>query len=128
MNSSILKNVKIYTSSERRVINTADIFARALLDKETAGPAADLSSSRQSMLDKAPLVDHLIQRRDLLDDSNAAKALMDGVKKKLKILLRPGESDRRPGLHWPKEIKKEPVQVVRVRCRLRPLPLAPCLC
>lgn len=113
MNSSILKNVKIYTSSERRVINTADIFARALLDKETSGTAADLSSSRQ--LDKAPLVDHLIQRRDLLDDSNAAKALMDGVKKKLKILLRPGESDRRPGLHWPKEIKKEPVQVVRVR-------------
>lgn len=41
--------------------------------------------------------------------------LQPGVKKKLKILLRPGESDRRPGLHWPKEIKKEPVQVVRVR-------------
>lgn len=74
MNSSILKNVKIYTSSERRVINTADIFARALLDKESS--ASDLSSSRH--LEKAPLVDHLIQRRDLLDDSNAAKALMDG--------------------------------------------------
>lgn len=38
-----------------------------------------------------------------------------GVKKKLKILLRPGESERRPGLYWPKELKKEPVQVVRVR-------------
>lgn len=38
---------------------------------------------------------------------------MDGVKKKLKILLRPGESERRPELHWPKDIKKEPVQVVR---------------
>ncbi|CED82972.1 actin cytoskeleton organization and biogenesis-related protein [Phaffia rhodozyma] len=107
MNSSILKNVKIYTSSERRVINTADIFARALLDKENIPP----ESSR--FLERPPLVDHLIQRRDLLDDSNAAKSLMDGVKKKLKILLRPGESDRRPGLYWPKELKKEPVQVVR---------------
>lgn len=38
---------------------------------------------------------------------------MEGVKKKLKILLRPGESDRRPGLFWPKELKKEPVEVVR---------------
>lgn len=50
-----------------------------------------------------------------MDDSNAAKDLMDDVKKRLKILLRPGEPEKRPELTWPKSMKKEPVEVVKVR-------------
>lgn len=56
----------------------------------------------------------LIIRKDLLDDSNAAKDLTDDVKKRLKILLRPGEPEKRPDLTWPKSMKKEPVEVVKV--------------
>jgi inositol hexakisphosphate/diphosphoinositol-pentakisphosphate kinase len=39
---------------------------------------------------------------------------MTEAKKKLKILLRPGESEKRPDLAWPKSFKKEPVEVVAV--------------
>ncbi|KIJ56779.1 hypothetical protein M422DRAFT_238381 [Sphaerobolus stellatus SS14] len=95
MNKEVLKNVTIYTSSERRVISSAEIFAASLLPDETAEPP------------------RLIIRKDLLDDSNAAKDLMDDVKKRLKILLRPGEPDKRPDLTWPKSLKKEPVEVVK---------------
>jgi len=121
---------QIFTSSERRVIASAEFFAATLLDPQNPGYSAPLltSNGQRSSIetnggfmnknfppqpDQQPL--NLIIRKDLLDDSNAAKDLMDDVKKRLKILLRPGESEKRPDLTWPKSMKKEPVEVVKVR-------------
>ncbi|KAG8733920.1 hypothetical protein FRC11_000144 [Ceratobasidium sp. 423] len=141
MNKDVLNNVKIFTSSERRVTASAEIFAAALLDGSstanttnstlsttttttTTNPpstftttltptkSSHASDSGSVMSVKVPTY-QLIIRKDLLDDSNAAKDLTDDVKKRLKFLLRPGESERRPELTWPKGLKKEPVEVVR---------------
>jgi len=120
--------LKIYTSSERRVIASAEVFAAALMDSSHSVPTSSTSSSVSSRSSteissssstysgkssngSSPL--SLIVRKDLLDDSNAAKDLMDDVKKRLKILLRPGEPEKRPELTWPKSMKKEPVEVVK---------------
>ncbi|KAL5641078.1 hypothetical protein ACGC1H_001527 [Rhizoctonia solani] len=137
MNKDVLNNVKIFTSSERRVTASAEIFAAALLDSSaatnttnstlsttTTNPpstftttltptkSSHASDSGSVISVKVPTY-QLIIRKDLLDDSNAAKDLTDDVKKRLKFLLRPGESERRPELTWPKGLKKEPVEVVR---------------
>ncbi|KAI4523191.1 hypothetical protein K523DRAFT_239570 [Schizophyllum commune Tattone D] len=134
MNKEVLQNVKIYTSSERRVIASAEIFAAALLDNQShydvssstssthsarsstdgsANGSAHVSKSMSSSIVQPPQEPvTLFIRKDLLDDSNAAKDLMDDVKKRLKILLRPGEPEKRPELTWPKSMKKEPVEEV----------------
>ncbi|KAG6880042.1 hypothetical protein C0992_007359 [Termitomyces sp. T32_za158] len=130
MNREVLQNVKIFTSSERRVIASAEVFATALFGSQhssytspsstvvsKSGPDGDnnlISKShpaQQHLFNCSP--PRLIVRKDLLDDSNAAKDLMDDVKKRLKILLRPGEPEKRPELTWPKSMKKEPVEVVK---------------
>jgi hypothetical protein len=134
MSKEVLKNVKVYTSSERRVVASAEVFAAALLDQvhststSSGPPTPSHRPSSRASNDAGPsgyqtskaltLPSHqkpieIVVRKDLLDDSNAAKDLMDDVKKRLKILLRPGEPEKRPELTWPKSMKKEPVEVVK---------------
>ncbi|OCF76129.1 cortical actin cytoskeleton protein asp1 [Kwoniella mangroviensis CBS 8886] len=113
MNKDVLNNVKIYTSSERRVINTAQIFANALLGLEGGSSHSSTIAGGRNPPEPCPQISHLIQRRDLLDDNNAGKEKMTEAKKKLKILLRTGETEKRPELAWPKSFKKEPVEVVK---------------
>ncbi|OBT51164.1 hypothetical protein VE04_09120, partial [Pseudogymnoascus sp. 24MN13] len=82
MNKEVLDEVHVFSSSERRVTTSAQIFSASFLDKK------DLAS------------DFITIRKDLLDDSNAAKDEMDKVKKKLKVLLREGQGPP-PQFAWP---------------------------
>ncbi|PWN28532.1 putative VIP1-actin cytoskeleton organization and biogenesis-related protein [Jaminaea rosea] len=93
-----LKNCTIYTSSERRVTASAEIFAGAFLD-DPEDP------------DQNP--HQLVIRKDLLDDSNAAKDDMDAVKKKLKASLKIDgpDSEVRPD-NWPEDMAP-PAQLAR---------------
>jgi inositol hexakisphosphate/diphosphoinositol-pentakisphosphate kinase len=85
--------VSIFSSSERRVTTSAQIFGASFLDKDQY------------------LAERISVRKDLLDDSNAAKDVMDKVKKRLKTLLRAG-TKAPPQFAWPKDTP-EPYIVAR---------------
>lgn len=93
LNKSILQNIKIFSSSERRVLLSAQFWASALFGADELGN------------------DEISIRKDLLDDSNAAKDLMDKVKKKLKPLLREGK-EAPSQFTWPAEMP-EPYLVIK---------------
>ncbi|KAI0541242.1 histidine phosphatase superfamily-domain-containing protein [Xylaria digitata] len=82
LNRDILDEVHVFSSSERRVTTSAQIWAASFLDQKELPE------------------DFITIRKDLLDDSNAAKDEMDKVKKKLKGLLRKG-NERPPQFAWP---------------------------
>ncbi|KAI2624144.1 histidine phosphatase superfamily-domain-containing protein [Hypoxylon sp. NC1633] len=91
LNRDILDQVHVFSSSERRVTTSAQIWAASFIEKN------DLPE------------DFITIRKDLLDDSNAAKDEMDKVKKRLKGLLRKG-NERPSQFAWP-EGMPEPAEV-----------------
>ncbi|KAI0525736.1 histidine phosphatase superfamily-domain-containing protein [Xylaria bambusicola] len=91
LNRDILDEVHVFSSSERRVTTSAQIWATSFLDQKELPE------------------DFITIRKDLLDDSNAAKDEMDKVKKKLKGLLRKG-NERPSQFAWP-EGMPEPSEV-----------------
>ncbi|PKI85254.1 hypothetical protein MVES_000964 [Malassezia vespertilionis] len=93
MNKEALDNCTVYTSSERRVLSSAEIFANAFLNDEKQDDSTD-NKPRE-----------MVVRKDLLDDSNAAKDLLDRVKKELKKDLAPGSptQNERP-VGWPEDL------------------------
>ncbi|KAL7627456.1 inositol hexakisphosphate and diphosphoinositol-pentakisphosphate kinase [Parahypoxylon ruwenzoriense] len=91
LNRDILDQVHVFSSSERRVTTSAQIWAASFIEKN------DIPE------------DFITIRKDLLDDSNAAKDEMDKVKKKLKGLLRKG-NERPSQFAWPEDMP-EPSEV-----------------
>ncbi|PHH76387.1 hypothetical protein CDD80_1569 [Ophiocordyceps camponoti-rufipedis] len=91
LNRDVLDEVHVFSSSERRVTASAQIWAASFLGRK------DIPE------------DFITIRKNLLDDSNAAKDETDKVKKKLKGLLRKG-NERPAQFAWPENMP-EPSEV-----------------
>ena len=102
LNREILDDVHIFTSSEKRVSTSAQIWAAAFLGKD---------ATKEKLSE-----DFISVRKDLLDDSNAAKDVMDKVKKKLKTLLRAGDAPPE-NFAWPKDTP-EPAAIIAAMIEL----------
>lgn len=79
------------------MVATAEIFSTAFLDEKTEKMEQTLHQ--------------LTIRKDLLDDSNAAKGEMDKVKKRLKSFVRPGLTVA-PEIAWPL-VDRDPFDVIK---------------
>jgi len=78
INKELLSDVAVYSSSEMRVVATAETFCKAFLDKKE-------------------LPENLITiSKEMLDDSNAAKEQMDQVKARLQAILNPEHPEQCP--------------------------------
>ncbi|CAG8647839.1 11735_t:CDS:2 [Funneliformis caledonium] len=95
MNRNVFDDVKMYTSSERRVSATADIFSRTFLD---------ISDIPEEIIET---------RKEMLDDSNAAKEQMDEVKSQLCNLLKPGMTAKNDAV-WPNDVPEPSIVVQEV--------------
>ncbi|PFH61035.1 hypothetical protein XA68_18352 [Ophiocordyceps unilateralis] len=91
LNRDVLDEVHVFSSSERRVTASAQIWSASFLGRK------DIAE------------DFITIRKNLLDDSNAAKDETDKVKKKLKGLLRKG-NERPAQFAWPENMP-EPSEV-----------------
>ncbi|EGF81043.1 hypothetical protein BATDEDRAFT_35026 [Batrachochytrium dendrobatidis JAM81] len=78
INKSLLDHVSVYSSSEKRVTATAEIFCKSFLEVD-------------SIEDDFIKID-----KEMLDDSNAAKEQMDKVKSRLQRILNPENPEQVP--------------------------------
>ncbi|KAG8925543.1 hypothetical protein FRC01_010027 [Tulasnella sp. 417] len=120
LKKDMLHNVQIFTSSERCVTASAEIFTAALSSatirlvmSATPTPEALFLSLFHTHHRHAQL-DHRRQgHASSLSSGRTSWTTPMLPRKQLKILLRNGESERTPELMWPKNMKAEPAQVVQ---------------
>ncbi|KAI8145880.1 histidine phosphatase superfamily-domain-containing protein [Fennellomyces sp. T-0311] len=107
LNRDVLEDVKIFSSSERRVRATADVFTRRFLGQPESIEGV------------------IAESKSLLDDSNAAKEPGDAVKRQLKTLIRPGYEIpllQLAQVGWPKDMPQPHIvmqEISLIMSRLR---------
>jgi inositol hexakisphosphate/diphosphoinositol-pentakisphosphate kinase len=112
MNREALNDVRIFTSSEKRVSTSGEHIYLAVYWESMLTIVAQIWAA--SFLGRKDLPsDYIDIRKDLLDDSNAAKDVMDKVKKKLKTLLREGSSAP-PQFAWPENMEEPSIIMAKV--------------